>query len=203
MKYTPNPSQEGDFKKVGLFFGSFNPIHVGHMIIADHIAINTDLKEIWFVVSPHNPLKKKKSLLDSHHRLALVSRATESDLRFKASDIEFQLEQPSYTAVTLAYLKEKYPKVEFSLIMGGDNLASLTKWKNYETILENYPIVVYSRPESDIPELPFQGNITVLDAPQMNISSSHIRNQISGGNSVKYLMPPEAWEYLDEMNFYK
>jgi nicotinate-nucleotide adenylyltransferase len=203
MKYTPNLSQEGDFKKVGLFFGSFNPIHVGHMIIADYIAINTDLKEIWFVVSPHNPLKKKKSLLDSRHRLALVSRATENDPRFNASDIEFQLEQPSYTAITLAYLKEKYAKVEFSLIMGGDNLASLTKWKNYESILENYPIVVYSRPESDISELPFEGNITVLDAPQMNISSSHIRNQISSGNSVKYLMPPEAWEYLDEMNFYK
>ena len=190
-------------KRVGLFFGSFNPIHIGHMIIADHIAINTDLKEIWFVVSPHNPLKKKKSLLDSRHRLALVNRATESDSRFKASDIEFQLEQPSYTSVTLAYLKEKHPKVQFSLIMGGDNLASLTKWKNYESILENYPIVVYSRPESDISELPFEGDITVLDAPQMNISSSHIRNQISGGNAVKYLMPPEAWEYLDEMNFYK
>ena len=190
-------------KRVGLFFGSFNPIHIGHMIIADHIAINTDLKEIWFVVSPHNPLKKKKSLLDSRHRLALVNRATESDSRFKASDIEFQLEQPSYTSVTLAYLKEKHPNVEFSLIMGGDNLASLTKWKNYESILENYPIVVYSRPECDISELPFEGNITVLDAPQMNISSSHIRNQIFGGDSVKYLMPREAWEYLDEMNFYK
>jgi len=190
-------------KKIGLFFGSFNPIHIGHMIIADHIAINTDLKEIWFVVSPHNPLKKKNSLLDSRHRLALVNRAVENDSRFKASDIEFQMEQPSYTSVTLAYLKEKYPKVEFTLIMGGDNLASLAKWKNYESILENYPIVVYSRPKYDISELPFDGNITVLDAPQMNISSSQIRNQISGGNSVKYLMPPEAWEYLDEMNFYK
>ena len=190
-------------KKVGLFFGSFNPIHIGHMIIADHIAINTDLKEIWFVVSPHNPLKKKKSLLDSRHRLTLVNRAAENDSRFKASDIEFQLEQPSYTSVTLAYLKEKHPNVEFSLIMGGDNLASLTKWKNYESILENYPIVVYSRPESNISALPFEGNITVLDAPQMNISSSHIRNQISVGNAVKYLMPTEAWEYLDEMNFYK
>ncbi len=190
-------------KKVGLFFGSFNPIHIGHMIIADHIAINTDLKEIWFVVSPHNPLKKKKSLLDSRHRLALVSLATENDPRFKASDIEFHLEQPSYTVITLTYLKEKYPNVAFSLIMGGDNLASLTKWKNYESILENYPIVVYSRPESNISELPFEGNITVLDAPQMNISSSLIRKQIADGNSVKYLMPPEAWEYIDEMNFYK
>lgn len=190
-------------KKIGLFFGSFNPIHIGHMIIADHIALSTDLKEIWFVVSPHNPLKKKKSLLDSRHRLALVNRAVENDTRFKASDIEFQLEQPSYTSVTLAYLKEKYPKVEFALIMGGDNLASLAKWKNYESILENYPIVVYTRPKSDISTLPFEGNITVLDAPQMNISSSLIRKQIADGNSVKYLMPQGAWEYLDEMNFYK
>lgn len=190
-------------KKVGLFFGSFNPIHVGHTIIADHIAINTDLKEIWFVVSPHNPLKKKKSLLEGHHRLEMVRRAIENDVRFKTSDIEFQMEQPSYTTVTLAYLKEKHPNVQFSLIMGGDNLASLAKWKNYESILENYSIVVYSRPTYDISELPFKGNIAVLDAPQMNISSSYIRNQISSGNPVQYLMPREAWEYLDEMNFYR
>ena len=190
-------------KQIGLFFGSFNPIHIGHMIIADHIAIHSNLKEIWFVVSPHNPLKKKKSLLDGHHRLALVKRAIENDTRFKASNIEFQLDQPSYTSVTLAYLKEKHPNVAFSLIMGGDNLVSLPKWRNYETILENYPLVVYSRPESDVSDLPFKGNITVLDAPQMNISSSHIRKMISAGHSAKYLMPSEAWEYLDEMNFYR
>lgn len=190
-------------KKVGLFFGSFNPIHVGHMIIADHVAINTELKEIWFVVSPHNPLKQKKSLLDGHHRLSLVRLATENDQRFKVSDIEFHLEQPSYTSVTLAYLKEKYPNVEFTLIMGGDNLASLSRWKNYESILENYPIVLYSRPDFDATEMLDRGRITVLDAPQMNISSSSIREQISAGHSVKYLMPAEAWEYLDEMNFYK
>ncbi|MCF8461310.1 MAG: nicotinate-nucleotide adenylyltransferase [Flavobacteriales bacterium] len=190
-------------KKVGLFFGSFNPIHIGHMIIADHVANHTDLKEIWFVVSPHNPLKQKKSLLDGHHRLALVRRASENDPRFKVSDIEFQLDQPSYTSITLAYLKEKSPKIAFSLIMGGDNLASLPKWKNYETILANYPIVLYSRPDYDASEMLSQGNISVLDAPQMNISSSHIRQQIADGHSVKYLMPMEAWHYLDEMNFYK
>ena len=190
-------------KKVGLFFGSFNPIHIGHMIIADHVANQTDLKEIWFVVSPHNPLKKKKSLLEGHHRLALVQRAIEHDMRFKASDIEFQLDRPSYTSVTLAYLKEKHPQVSFSLIMGGDNLASLPKWKNYEVILENYPIVLYTRPEYDASAMLQQGNITVLDAPQMNISSSHIRQQIQDGHSVKYLMPYEAWRYLDEMNFYR
>lgn len=190
-------------KKVGLFFGSFNPIHIGHMIIADHIASNTDVKEVWFVVSPHNPLKKKKSLLDGHHRLEMVRRAIEKDARFKASDIEFQLDQPSYTTVTLAYLKEKHPNIAFSLIMGGDNLASLHRWKNYESILENYAIIVYSRPENDISELPFQGNITVVDAPQMHISSNHIRDQIAKGHTVQYLMPLEAWQYLDEMNFYR
>jgi nicotinate-nucleotide adenylyltransferase len=190
-------------KKVGLFFGSFNPIHIGHMIIADHVANQTDIKEVWFVVSPHNPLKKKKSLLDGLHRLAMVRRATENDPRFKASDIEFQLNQPSYTSVTLAYLKEKYPKVTFTLIMGGDNLASLPKWKNYETILSDYPIILYSRPEYDASEMLKKGSISVLDAPQMNISSSHIRKQIAEGNSVRYLMPLEAWHYLDEMNFYK
>lgn len=190
-------------KTVGLFFGSFNPIHIGHLIIADYIANHTHLHEIWFVVSPHNPLKKKKSLLAGHHRLEMVRRAIDSDIRFKTSDIEFHLEQPSYTTVTLAYLKEKHPNLTFSLIMGGDNLASLPKWKNYETLLENHEIVVYSRPKSDISNLPFTGRITVLEAPQMSISSSHIRQQIAAGFSVKYLMPTEAWSYLEEMNFYK
>lgn len=190
-------------KKVGLFFGSFNPIHIGHMIIADYVTIQTELKEVWFVVSPHNPLKNKKSLLDGRQRLTLVQRAIENDFCFKVSDIEFQLDQPSYTSITLAYLKEKYPTVQFTLIMGGDNLASLPKWKNYESILENYPIVLYSRPDFDATEMLEKGKVTVLDAPQMNISSSHIRQQIADGNSVKYLMPYEAWRYLDEMNFYK
>lgn len=191
-------------KKVGLFFGSFNPVHVGHMIIADFVANNTDVDQVWFVVSPHNPLKEKKSLLAGHHRLAMVERATESDNRFKASDVEFALEQPSYTTITLAYLKEKYPNIEFALIMGGDSLTSLPKWKNYETILSGYPIIVYSRPQqNNFDALLEQGDITVLDAPQMNLSSSAIRKQIVEGNPVKYLMPHEAWLYLDEMNFYK
>lgn len=190
-------------KKVGLFFGSFNPIHIGHLIIASHVADHTDLKEIWFVVSPHNPLKDKNSLLADHHRLALVRRAIENDARFKASDIEFGLAQPSYTCFTLAFLKEKYPAVEFSLIMGGDNLASLPKWKNHESILSNYRIVLYSRPEFDATAMLNQGTITTVDAPQMHISSSHIRQEVKAGNTVKYLMPLEAWNYLDEMNFYR
>ncbi len=190
-------------KKVALFFGSFNPIHIGHMIIASYVADNTDCDEVWFVVSPHNPLKKKKTLLEDHHRLEMVRRAIENDARLRASDVEFHLDQPSYTTVTLAHLKEKHPNIEFSLLMGGDNLASIHKWKNYEVILERYPIICYTRPESETAEIQKQGNITVLDAPQMNISSSHIRKQVSLGNTVKYHMPLEAWQYLDEMNFYR
>jgi len=155
-------------KKVGLFFGSFNPIHIGHMIIASFVADHTDLKEVWFVVSPHNPLKKKKSLLPGHHRLELARRAVENDSRFRTSDIEFHLDQPSYTTNTLAHLKEKYPKIEFSLLMGGDNFASLPKWRNYEAILENYPIVVYSRPNHDVGTVKDQGDITILEAPEMS-----------------------------------
>ena len=190
-------------KKVALFFGSFNPIHIGHMIIANHVANHTDCKEVWFVVSPHNPHKEKKTLLADHHRLAMVIRATENDRRFRASDIEFRLDQPSYTINTLVHLKGKYPDVEFSLLMGGDNLASLNKWKNYEAILENHPIICYSRPNVDVQNLNLEGSITILDAPLMQISSSHIRDQIAKGHSVKYLMPLEAWQYLDEMNFYR
>lgn len=190
-------------KKVALFFGSFNPIHIGHMIIASFVADNTDADEVWFIVSPHNPLKKKSTLLADHHRLAMVRRAVENDSRFRASDIEFQLEQPSYTTVTLAHLKEKHPQVQFSLLMGGDNLSSLPKWKNYETILDNYPIVVYSRPYTDISTMRLRGNIHVLDAPEMHLSSSMIRDEIKKGNTVKYMMPLDAWTYLDEMNFYR
>ena len=190
-------------KKVALFFGSFNPIHIGHMIIADHIVNHTDCKEVWFVVSPHNPHKEKRTLLADHHRLAMVVRATENDMRFRASDIEFHLDQPSYTIHTLVHLKEKYADIEFSLLMGGDNLASLHKWKNYESIIENHPIICYSRPSSEIANLQLNGDIEILDAPLMQISSSHIRKQIATGHSVKYLMPLEAWQYLDEMNFYR
>jgi len=189
-------------KKVGLFFGSFNPIHIGHLIIASHVADNTDLKEIWFVVSPHNPLKEKSSLLADHHRLEMVRRAIDDDPRFRVSDIEFHLERPSYTIVTLTYLKEKYPEVEFSLLMGGDNLVSLPKWKNYRSILDNHRIVVYARARNEaVPHL--TGNIIELDAPLLHISSSLVRKNISEGKSVRYLLPAETWRYLDEMNFYK
>lgn len=190
-------------RKVGLFFGSFNPVHIGHLIIASHVADHTELKEIWFVVSPHNPHKKKKSLLEGHHRLEMVRRAVEHDLRFRVSDVEFGLAQPSYTTITLAHLKEKHPNVSFSLLMGGDNLATLHKWKNHEAILENHPIIIYSRPNAPTKNLSLPGNLTLIDAPQMHISSSHIRNEVESGHDTQYLMPKAAWEYMMDMNFYR
>ncbi len=188
--------------KVGLFFGSFNPIHVGHLVIADHFAQYSDLEQVWLVVSPRNPLKSKESLLKDHHRLAMVRAAVEENSRLKASDVEFKLEQPSYTVNTLAYLKEKYPEHEFCLIMGEDNLRGLSKWKNFEYILEHHEIYVYPRSGSS----PYQFNgkaIHIVEAPLMNISASAIRNAIREGKDVKYLLSHEVYTYLNEMNFYK
>lgn len=208
----PKPNE----KKVGLFFGSFNPIHVGHLIIANYILNATDLVEIWFVVSPHNPHKKKSSLLEDYHRLAIVKEAIDDNIKFKVSDIEFNLPQPSYTVDTLAYLKEKYPEKLFSLIMGEDNLRSFHKWKNYEVILENNPIYIYPRTytiqeidggnvtvESITNKIKNHSNITFTDAPIIQISSSLIRRMIKEGKSVKYLLNEPAFKYVDEMNFYK
>jgi nicotinate-nucleotide adenylyltransferase len=188
--------------KVGLFFGSFNPVHVGHMVLANYMLEFTDLDRIWFVVSPHNPLKKKSSLLADHHRLALVQQAIGDHNKLKASDIEFSLPQPSYTVNTLAHLAEKYPKHEFALIMGSDNLDSLPNWKNYEVILENYQIYVYPRPESTGGELAQHKNIVMTEAPQMSISSTMIRNAIKEKKDMRYFMPEAAWKYLEEMHFY-
>jgi nicotinate-nucleotide adenylyltransferase len=208
----PKPEE----KKVGLFFGSFNPIHTGHLIIANYILTSTDLAEIWFVVSPHNPHKKKSSLLEDYHRLAIVKEAIDDNIFFKASDIEFKLPQPSYTVDTLAYLKEKYPEKLFSLIMGEDNLRSFHKWKNYNVILDNNPIYIYPRAftiqeidnkktkVNDITNtIKNHSNITFTDAPVIQISSSLIRKMIKKGLSVKYLLNEAAEKYVDEMNFYK
>jgi len=200
-------------KKIGLFFGSFNPIHVGHLLIANHMINFTDLKEIWFVVSPHNPHKKKASLLEDYHRLAIVKEAIDDNPKFKASNIEFALQKPSYTVETLVHLKEKYPTYKFSILMGEDNLRSFHKWKNYEVILKNNPIFIYPRVltiqelESRKPieqnKLINHPNITVTDAPVMKISSSFIRNLIKEGKSTKYLMTEAARKYVEEMNFYR
>ncbi|MGI9532105.1 nicotinate (nicotinamide) nucleotide adenylyltransferase [Lutimonas sp.] len=191
--------------KIGLFFGSFNPIHVGHLIIANHMAEYSDLDEVWFVVTPHNPFKKKKSLLDDHHRFQLVLRATEDYPKLKPSNIEFGLPQPNYTINTLVHLKEKHPDYDFNLIMGQDNLYSFKKWKNYETILEHYEIYVYPRvsEKKEAPELLSHAKVHFVQAPIVEISSTFIRKAIKEHKEVKPLLPHTAWIYLDEMNFYK
>lgn len=190
-------------KKIGLFFGSFNPIHVGHLIIAEYIVEHSDLKELWFVVSPRNPLKKKQSLLNDRQRLYMVNIAIEDDYRFRACDIEFKLPQPSYTVNTLLHLAEKYPDKEFCLIMGEDNLDCIEKWYNYQFILDNYQIYVYPRDNyhtENKRELP---NIHYVDAPKIGISATMIRQGIQEKKSVKYLMPEKVAKYVDEMGLYK
>lgn len=191
--------------KIGLFFGSFNPIHIGHMIIANHMVEYSDLDEVWFVVTPHNPFKKKSSLLDDHHRFQLVLRATEDYPHLKPSNIEFGLSQPNYTINTLVHLNEKYPKHDFNLIMGLDNLFSFHKWKNFETILEHHQIYVYprvtKRPEQ--PELLSHEKVHFVEAPIVEVSSTFIRSAIKSNNEIRPLIPHSAWTYLDEMNFYK
>lgn len=192
--------------KIGLYFGTFNPIHIGHLIIANHLAENTDLDEIWFVVTPHSPFKEKKTLLDNHHRLAMVQLAIEQFPKLKASDIEFKLPQPSYTFKTLAYISEKYPQHTFSLIMGADNLNGLHKWKNYETILENHEIYVYPRvtKKDDILEKVYSHkHINLVDAPIIELSATAIRTAIKNKQNVLPLLPNKVWLYIDEMNFYK
>ena len=189
--------------KVGLFFGSFNPIHVGHLVIANYMAEFTSLNKVWFVVSPHNPLKDKKSLLNPYNRRELVRKAIRNYSNLDICDIEFKLPQPSYTIDTLMHLKEKYPKNEFSLIMGSDNLSTLVKWKNYEQILNQFQVYVYPRPGFDGGDLKEHRNVKITDAPFMEISSSFIRKAIQQKKDVQYYMPEKVAEYLDEMNFYK
>ena len=191
--------------KVGLYFGSFNPIHIGHLIIANQLVEHSDLNQIWFVVTPHNPFKKKSSLLDNHQRLEMVYRATKDYTKLKPSDIEFNLPQPNYTINTLVHLQEKHPNYEFSLIMGEDNLKSFHKWKNYELILENHHIYVYPRISKGSVETRFKDHkkIHKVEAPIMELSSTFIRNSIKEGKNIQPMLPEHVWEYLDEMNFYK
>ena len=191
--------------KIGLYFGSFNPIHRGHLVIANHIAEYSDLNEICFVVTPHNPIKNKSSLLDNYQRLEMVYRATKDYKKLKASDIEFGLPQPNYTVNTLAYLQEKHPNYAFSLIMGEDNLDGFHKWKNYDVILENHDIYVYPRLSDKKVTAQFDGHKKIhhINAPIMQLSSTSIRKAIKEGKNVKPLLPEHVWEYLDEMNFYK
>lgn len=191
--------------KIGLYFGTFNPIHIGHLIIANHMAEYSDLDQIWMVVTPHNPLKKKSTLLDDYHRLHMVHLATKDFPKIKPSDIEFKLLQPNYTVNTLAHLKEKYPNYKFSLIMGEDNLKSLHKWKNYEFILAHHDIYIYPRLSSDEENLEFKNHpkIHIIDAPIVEISSTFIRENIKNGKNVQPLLPNEVWKYIDHNIFYK
>jgi nicotinate-nucleotide adenylyltransferase len=189
--------------KVGLFFGSFNPVHVGHMIIANFMATQTGLEEVWMVVSPHNPLKPKKTLARDHDRLHLVRLAIGDNPKLKASDVEFGLPQPSYTVDTLSYLKEKYPTRQFALIMGGDNLATLHKWKDYELLLRDHEIFVYQRPSHDLGDLQQHPSIKIVEAPLMQISASYIRNCLKAGQSVQYLVPDAVYRYLEEVAVYR
>ncbi len=194
--------------KVGLYFGTFNPIHIGHLIIANHMAEYTDLEQIWLVVTPHNPFKKKNSLLDDYHRLEMVHLATKNYPKLKPSDIEFKLSQPNYTVNTLAHLQEKFPTHEFSLIMGEDNLNSLPKWKNYEVILQNHELFVYPRisdePKNDLSKLDaFQAKIHHINAPVVEISSTFIRDGIKNKKNVAPLLSENVAQYIEHNLFYK
>ncbi|HJS01179.1 MAG TPA: nicotinate (nicotinamide) nucleotide adenylyltransferase [Flavobacterium sp.] len=191
--------------KIGLYFGTFNPIHVGHLIIANHLAEHADLEQVWMVVTPHNPLKKKGTLLDDYHRLQMVYLATEDYPKLKPSDIEFKLPQPNYTVNTLVHLEEKYPQHEFALIMGEDNLKSLHKWKNYEVILAHHKIYVYPRISSEAENLELKNHpkIHIIDAPVVEISSTFIRNNIKIGKNIRPLIPTKVWEYINHNLFYK
>jgi len=193
-------------KNIGLYFGTFNPIHVGHLAIANHMVEFSDLDEIWMVVTPHNPFKKKSTLLDDNHRLQLVQIATEDYPKLKASNIEFKLPQPNYTVNTLVVISEKYPDYQFNIIMGEDNLASFHKWKNYEVILENHAIYVYPRIYKDrVSKTQFDTHAKIhkVAAPIMEISSTFIRKGISDQKNMQALLPCKVWQYIDEMNFYK
>jgi nicotinate-nucleotide adenylyltransferase len=190
--------------KIGLYFGTFNPIHVGHLIIANHFAEYSDLDQVWCVVTPQNPFKTKQSILDNRQRLHMVNLATQDYPKLKSSAIEFDLKQPNYTIDTLVYLEEKYPNYQFALIMGEDNLVSLPKWKNADILLENYPIYVYPRKlNASIQKRPMTGRVEKIDAPIIEISSSFIRSALKSGKNIRPLLPETVWTYLDEMNFYK
>ncbi len=187
---------------IGLYFGSFNPIHIGHLIIASHVLNHTALDRIWFVVSPQNPLKESAGLLNEHHRFHLVQLAIENEPLFKASNIEFSLSRPSYTIDTLTYLSEKYPQHQFNVVMGSDSLQNITKWKNYQQLLAQYPLLIYQRPGCPVSQIS-NARIEVLDAPLLDISSTHIRNLIKEKKSIRYLVTDEVMHDILANGYYK
>ena len=188
---------------IGLFFGSFNPIHIGHMVIANWFVELTDLDKVWFVVSPQNPFKEKKSLLADNHRLALVRTAIEDDPRFWVSDIEFKMPQPSYTIDTLTYLKEKYPDSNFVLLAGSDQLPTFDKWKNPAQILEFHKMYIYARPGYQGSRYDDHPSVEIFQAPQMEISSTFIRKSVKAGQDMRHMLPEKVWKYMREMHFYE
>lgn len=189
--------------KIGLFFGSFNPIHNGHLMLANYLAEYGGLDEIWFVVSPQNPFKDKKSLLADRHRLYMVEMAIKDDKRFQVCDIEFYMPQPSYTIDTLTRLQERHPNTDFYLICGMDNIESFKKWKNYEAILQYHHMMVYPRKGYSSNELVEHPSVTVVEAPEIEVSSTFIRNAISEGKDVRYFVPKEVYKYIVDMHFYE
>ncbi|MBK7214416.1 MAG: nicotinate-nucleotide adenylyltransferase [Bacteroidales bacterium] len=190
-------------KKTGLLFGSFNPIHTGHLMIANYMLEFSDLEEVWFVVSPQNPFKEKSSLLPEYQRLMLVNLAIENDYRFRSSNIEFDLPRPSYTIHTLTYLQEKYPNREFVLITGTDIFPTFHKWKNWEQLLEFYKFYVYPRPGSEQHELLNHPSVSIYNAPMVEISSTFIRQSIKEKKNMSYFLPEKVYQYIQEMHFYE
>ena len=187
---------------IGLYFGSFNPVHVGHLIIASHVANNTPLDQVWFVVSPQNPFKISASLLNEYHRLHLVNIAIDGEQKLKTSTVEFKLPKPSYTVDTLAYLTEKYPAHHFSIVMGSDGFQNIDKWKNYKTLLNNYSFYIYLRPGFEITET-FGASIVCLEAPLLDISSTRIRNMVKEKKSIRFLVPDVVKEEIDKNGYYR
>jgi len=189
--------------KIGLFFGSFNPIHIGHMVIASWFVEFTDIDKVWFVVSPQNPFKEKKSLLDDHHRLAMARIAVDDDARFQVSDIEFKMPKPSFTIDTLTYLEEKYPEKKFVLLTGSDQLPTFDKWKNPERLLELYQMYVYVRPGYTGSKYDNHPGIRIFETPLLDVSSTFIRQSIKEKKDIRYLLPIKVWGYMKEMHFYE
>lgn len=186
---------------IGLYFGSFNPIHIGHLIVANHIVENTEVDKIWFIVSPHNPLKDAHSLLNEYDRLHLVELAIQNNLKFRASNVEFHLPKPSYTIDTLTHLVEKFPLEKFSVIIGSDSFQNIHRWKNFEQLVANYSFVIYKRPGFEIKDT-HGADITVMDAPLLDISSTYIRKQIKEKKSVRYLLPNDVFKYIEDNRYY-
>jgi len=186
---------------IGLYFGSFNPIHIGHLIVANHIVENTEIDKVWFVVSPHNPLKEAHSLLNEYDRLHLVELAIQDNMKFRASNVEFHLPKPSFTIDTLTYLAEKFPLEKFSIIIGSDSFQNIHRWKNFEQLVANYSFIIYKRPGFEIKDA-HNADITVMDAPLLDISATYIRQQIREKRSVRYLLPDPVFRYVEENRYY-